>query len=264
MQHALVISALLILSGCASGYSQFYQAYPDANEVVARRISAPPAAPSSERAGGEVKEIFATYLRRGYNAIGYSHFNSGMAESDAGALAQGVKVGADLVVIVDPRYTNTRTGAVPITTPTSTTSYTTGTATAYGPRGTTTAYGSATTTTYGSQTNYIPYSVDRFDYGAIYFVKTRFQFGAFFRDLSNEERQQLQSNKGVALTLIVDGSPAFEADFLEGDIIVAIDGQSVSGGAGFRESLASNHGRTVQMKVVRADKVFTKPVALRD
>jgi len=264
MRVFLIVLTVLFLSSCATGYAQFYQAYPDSGRTLERRATPAPQVPTAERASGNVQDIFATYLRRGYNALGYSHFNSGAAESDNGAIAQGAKIGADLVVIVDPRYTDTQSGAIPITTPKTTTSYTTGTATAYGPSGTTTAYGNATTTTYGSQTAYVPYSVDRFDYGAIYFVRTRFQFGAFFRDLTTDERQELQSNKGVVVTIIVDGSPAYDADFLEGDMILAINGKPVGGGESMADALLRHKGQLVTMSVMRNGTILSKAVTLRD
>ncbi len=98
--------------------------------------------------------------------IGYSSFNSGKTEKEASAVKQGVKVGTDLVLIVNPKYTGSNTASIPITSPTSTTSYTSGSATVYGQSGTTNIYGNSTTTTYGSETKYIPYTVRRYDYGA--------------------------------------------------------------------------------------------------
>jgi hypothetical protein len=260
----LFVVVLISLTGCVSGYHQFYEANPSAAQIIARRESPPPATPAADQAYGDPEEVFAEYARYGYAPIGFASFNSGWAESDASAVAQGRRVGADLVVIMQPRYTETRTGSVPITTPTTSTSYTHGTATAYGPGGTTTAYGSATTTTYGTSTTYVPFSVNRYDYGAIFYVKTRPRFGAYYRDLNSDERQRLQSNKGVAITLIIDKSPAYRGDFLDGDIITAGNGQSIAGAEGMSNFLDANAGQVVEFTVVRAGTVQVRSVRLND
>src|SRR5690242_11140832 len=57
------------------------------------------------------------------------------------------RVGADLVVILNPRCTGSTTSSVPITTPSTSTSYSTGTATAFKPGGPATVFGSGMTTT---------------------------------------------------------------------------------------------------------------------
>ncbi len=194
--------------------------------------------------------------------IGYSSFNTGHRQSDSDAIEQGAKVGADLVLVVDPKYSGTVTTSVPITTPTTSTSYTTGTATAYGSGGTVNAYGNSTTTTYGTQTHFVPMSVRRFDYGAYYLYRRHYTFGALYRDLNDAERQALQSNKGAVIGTIVDGSPAYEADILAGDVVVAVDGAAVAGWHGLSETLSQKAGRTVELSIVRNGHPLTKTVKL--
>src|SRR5207248_8766609 len=130
MRAGLLVSVFLLCS-CASGYSEFYKSTSGATpEAIAKiRSGAPPKVPALDHTSGQPNDVVAAYVRRGYALIGYSSFNTGHRESDDGALSQGTKVGADLVVVVDPKYTGSITSSVPITTPTSTTSYSTGTAT---------------------------------------------------------------------------------------------------------------------------------------
>ncbi|HEY8878642.1 MAG TPA: PDZ domain-containing protein [Roseateles sp.] len=250
---AVVLAALL--TGCASGYQQFYRPAPGATpEALAAERAAPPTgSPLVERASSKTSadEIIDAYARRGYVLIGSSSFNSGQSESDAAAVEQGRRVGADLVVILDPRYTGTVNGSIPITTPTTSTSYTQGTATAYGKGGPVTAYGSSTTTTYGTQTNYVPFAVNRNDYSAGYFVKRRWAFGAMWRDLTDAERQALQSNRGVAVRLVVEGTPAFIADILPGDIILAVNGAPVFGQEELSRLIRANAGKKTPFTVYR-------------
>lgn len=199
----------LFLAGCASGYKNFYQQAQGATPqtIAARRVAPAPATPIVERAqGGDSRTILDAYTKRGYSMIGNSLFNSGRSEPESSAVRQAQDVGADLVLILDPRYTGSVTSSVPITTPTTSTTYSTGTATAYGSRGAVTAYGSGTTTTYGTSTNYVPMTVHRSDYGAIYFVKQRFTLGIVGRDLDDAERQELQTNKGAVARLVCPGS----------------------------------------------------------
>jgi hypothetical protein len=263
MRVACVLTAVL-LGGCASDYSKFYRSYPNATpDVVAKyRTNTPPKTPALEHAGGNPADIIAVYGRKGYGFLGYSSFSSGHRESDEAALSQGASVGADLVVVVDPRYVGSVTTSVPVTTPTVNTSNTTGAATAYGPGGAVTAFGNSSTTTYGSQTTYLPMTVQRFDYGALYLYKRRWHFGANFRDLNDTERNALQSNKGVCITSLVDGSPAHKADVLVSDLVVAIDGQPIFGQQAFSDFLEKDAGRTVELSIVRGDHPITKSVAL--
>ena len=168
-QLTLLITVSLVMSGCASGYKEYYTPVNGVTPevIAANRASPAPAEPLIERSAfGDVRQIVAGYYKRGFVPIGSSMFNSGKGASEAQALAQGRTVGADLVLVFYPKYTGSATSSVPITTPTTSTSYTAGSATAYGPGGPVTAYGNASTTTYGTNTNYVPITVNRSDYGA--------------------------------------------------------------------------------------------------
>jgi membrane-associated protease RseP (regulator of RpoE activity) len=253
-----------VLGGC-SGYQQFYRPVPGITpEVIARfRVSPPPATPIVERLQpASPEEIQKVYTRRGYVVIGHSSFNSGTSESDESAIEQGRAVGADLVLIMSPRYTGSVTTSVPITTPTTSTSYSSGTATAYGPGGPVTAYGSGTTTTYGSTTTYYPVTVHRTDYAAVYFIKRKWIFGANLRNLDDSERQELQTNRGAVVRVVVDGSPAYNADILPGDVIVAVGGAAVSDWASVGALLEPYRGREVQVSVLRRGQRIEKAVQL--
>lgn len=258
---------LLTLSGCEAGYSQFYRPAngitPD--KIAMYRAAPPPKTPTVDHAPAAGRELVEAYQRHGYVLVGYSSFNSGHRQSESDAIGQAEKVQADIVLIVDPHYTGSRTTSVPITTPTTSTTYTTGTATAVGPGGTATAYGNATSTTYGTQTNYVPFMVNRFDYGALYFVKRKpMVLGVYMRDLDDSERAALQSNKGVFVLLVVHGSPAFNADILRGDIIVSMDGEPATNYAAFQDALFTKRNKPVQLGIVRNGQTITKEVKLND
>jgi len=104
--------------------------------------------------------------------------------------------------------------------------------------------------------------VHRSDYGAIYFIKQRSALGIIMRDLTDAERQELQTNKGAAVRLIVDGTPAFDADILVGDVITGIDGVAVSSAQTFRELLRERRGRLVSLSILRRGQHIEKAVQL--
>jgi membrane-associated protease RseP (regulator of RpoE activity) len=262
MKRLLLVAVTLCVAGCASGYQKFYRPNTALSpSLIAQHRAGPPSAqPLLDHTGLTGQALLKAYSQQGYALLGYSSFNGAGNQSDSGALAQGKAVGADLVVVANAAFTGTRSSVIPITTPTSSTSYSSGTATAYGAGGSVTAYGSGTTTTYGSQTNYVPVSTDRYDYVAVYFYKSKTRFGAIVSDLSEAQRQQLQSNHGVAVLSVVNQSPAFESDVLEGDLIVAMDGQPVSGLADYQQLLDQKAGHRVKVTIYRNGTTITKDV----
>ena len=264
----IAISAVvlaLVLSSCASGYQSFYEPAPGATQerIDARRANPPPAFPQVERiAPGDPQDISAAYQKRGYEIIGVSSFNSGGSVNDEGAIKHGKVVGADLVVLINPQYTGTVSSVVPLTTPTSTTSRTTGSATAYTPNGPITAYGSSTTTTYGTKTTYIPMSTDRYDYAALYMVKVKYRVGLYTRPLDDEERQRYETNRGAIVRLVVDGTPAFYADILPGDMLLSLHGHQINSPEEFSRLADQLAGTTVDVRLLRNGREITKQLTL--
>jgi S1-C subfamily serine protease len=86
--------------------------------------------------------------------------------------------------------------------------------------------------------------------------------GANYRDLTDEERRQLQTNKGVCITLIVDNSPAYESDILAGDFVLLVDGKGPGGVAGFNDVIQANRGRSLELTISRTGNLITKTVKL--
>jgi PDZ domain len=267
MKRIQILVAVLALAGCAhNGYREFYTplASVTPERIAQNRAGTPPLEPRVDHLGGHFDaNAQSAYSKRGYEVIGYSAFTSGRSPDDDDAADQGKKIGADIVVVIDPSYAGSVTTSVPITTPTTSTSYTNGMATAYGTTGSAVAFGNATTTTYGTNTAYVPMTVARYEYGAIYLVKVKYHVGIRMRELSDAERQQLQTNRAVAVLLVVDGSPAYESDILPGDIITAVDGVPVDGAAGFSTLTASQQGKTVDLTVVRQGRTITKAVPVQ-
>ena len=259
------LAIVIALGGCANGYKQFYKPENGATPetIASMRAAPPPVTPLVERAAPiNGQALIDAYAKRGYRLIGSASFNSGRSESENSAIEQGKTVGADLVVILNPQYTGSESSIIPISTPTSTTTYSTGSATAYGKSGTVTAYSSGTSTTYGTTTSFIPITVHKSDYSAGYFVKQKFLLGADFRDLNDAERNELQTNRGVAVRLVVDGSPAFNGDILSGDIVVSLDGIAISNINNLSTLISERRGNRILLGLFRNGRSINLPIQL--
>jgi C-terminal processing protease CtpA/Prc len=102
----------------------------------------------------------------------------------------------------------------------------------------------------------------RTDYGAVYFVKRKYGFGALWRDLNDGERQELQSNKGVYVRVVVDNTPAYMADILPGDIIIAVDGESMLNAESATALMRARAGQLIKLSLYRRGARIEKSVQL--
>ncbi|GAY19714.1 hypothetical protein SFOMI_0234 [Sphingobium fuliginis] len=185
--------------------------------------------------------------RKGFAAIGVSAFNSPNSKT-ADAIKFGKKLKARYVML-GTKLTSSNTTAVPFTMPTSNTTVTNGTASVNsGGRFATGTY-SGTSTTYGSQTSYIPITVNRFDKMAVYFAEVpKTGIGVMTRDLTPEEVAALETRRAIAIRFVRDNSPAYLADILPGDIITQLDGQPFDGE---KWKVAAVPGATLRVQIVR-------------
>jgi S1-C subfamily serine protease len=108
----------------------------------------------------------------------------------------------------------------------------------------------------------VPATIALSDYGAVYFVKQRFGLGALSRDLNNAERQELQTNQGAVVRLVVDGSPAFNADLQIGDVVTAVDFVAIANAQAFNELFRERGGKQVAISIVRRGQRLEKTVQL--
>jgi len=251
---------VLFLASCANPYSQFYQGTPDA------RLQ-----PGYESVQASL-QVYGTdnfdrdrlsLMRRGYMPVGNASFNAASNQvSEAQLREQAQKIGAH-VVLVSSKYSHTVTGARPLNVPNTTTSYSSGTATAYGAGGVAHAYGSGTTTTHGSQTVMMPYSVARSDFGAIFFVKVKSRVGIVAQPVDDETRKRLQTNAGIKVLVVSEGSSAFQADVLPGDIVLAVGGDAVQSMDNYYQLLNKYEGQSVPFRIDRDGKSIEKQIEIR-
>jgi hypothetical protein len=247
----------LLLSGCENPYRKYYQ--PNAGmtpEILAqRRVAPPPERPEVYR-GNDPNSDLAALMDDGYAVIGHSSFN-GTAENENAMVEQAKAVGADRVVIYG-KYARTIQTAMPLTVPTTQTSTTTGTVFGSGGMATVSGY----TTTHGSETTYVPISIDRYDFLAYYLVKIRYSFGAHYRNLTTSESQQIGSVNGVTLIGIAHGSPAAAAGFVPGDIITKVNDQAVVDMKQFQQLLTENQGKATKLTMFRSGKLVERTITL--
>lgn len=260
MKKPTAVMLALALLGCANPYKDFYDGMPDARVAPGYvPLTEPVRVFQSRDIAADGRDL----ARRGYVMVGSSSFQgSSSSVSDRQLIEQATKIGAH-VVLANASYSHTTNSVVPLTLPNNTTSYSTGSATAYGPGGTARAYGSSTTTTYGTQTTYIPVSDTRSNYGAAYFAKNKARLGVSVQPLSDAQRQQLQSNIGLNIDIVVDDSPAFLADVLPGDVLTAINGRPLGSVDAFFEALrALPPSSTALLSLNRGGAPLEKSVAL--
>ncbi|MGH8615058.1 MAG: PDZ domain-containing protein [Gammaproteobacteria bacterium] len=259
MKHVLLLG-LLFLASCANPYAQFYQGLPDAR---VKPFYEPMQAELQIYGSDNFDRDAQALIRRGYAQIGSSSFNAGSnAVSEAQLRQQAAKIGAHAVLVAS-KYSHTVSGAVPLTIPHTTTSYSSGTATAYGSGGTVNAYGSGTTTTYGSQTVTMPYSVARSDFGALFFAKVKSRLGIYPHAIDDETRKRIQTNAGISVLVVTEGTPAFAADVLPGDVVLSIGDDSIQSVEHFYQLLDKYQGQKPNFKINRDGLAVEKQIEIR-
>jgi membrane-associated protease RseP (regulator of RpoE activity) len=263
MKVYFVVTITFLLLGCANNFSKFYY-----DKTGGIDLSKSPNVILSNDdpkilRGGNPEIDGQNMLEQGYALVGYSSFNSKNVNENQ-AILQAKQVYASVVILYS-KYTHTVSGSIPLTLPTTHTSTTDVVGNTYGPGGVNTFSGTATTTTYGSQTTYIPYSVDRYDFLATYWIKRKPPvLGVIPNDLNQETRQKIGSNKGVIVRAVVKNSPAFRADILKDDIIRKIEDMEVFDARSFLEAVAKYQGRTVNIIILRNGQEINKEIKLNE
>lgn len=256
----LLVFSSFFLAGCANPYSSFYTDLTQGRNITERPGFISSGEPKLYQ-GANPEDDERKMMEDGYWMVGYSLFHGRLISSDE-ALEQAIKAHA-AVVLVYSAYIDTLSGYMPITTPTTQTSTTSANATAHSLGGSyVNAYGKSRTTTYGSTSSYVPYHVDRYDQFATYWAKYKTILGGISRELNDEERKKMGTNKGVVIQFIVKNSPAFREDFLVGDIIRQVENTDISDPKDISELLANYQGRTVSISLTRNGQNIVKKVKL--
>ena len=234
MKSLIVVVFALVAAGCATNpYGQFYTGNTTGTGSVGEPSLIKPVESPKAIKGTNVLEDGKKMLRDGYGLIGMSRFNTGPVSDDL-AVEHAKKVSAEMVLLYSS-YTGTESGYVPVD-----------------------MYGTGTP-------SYMPYHRRRYDYVATFWARIRPPiFGAHLRDLTEEQRRTIESNTGVAVYVVVRGTPAFRSDVLEGDIIKQVDGQAVTDFKHFGQVLAANAGKEVKITIIRGSRTLAKHIRLNE
>lgn len=262
-------AALALLTGCVSGFEKYYHPAPAATLAqAAPQLLPPPPQPAVNLHSADVQADGKRLLEDGYVYIGESSFYGPANRSNQKqAVEQGKKVGASLVLFKS-EYMDTRSGVIPYTVANPSVVSTVNTSgTVYGSNGNSASYnGTGTVTTPGGYSTYnIPYSVDRNTFYASYWAKrdpSKIHLGMFFRPLDDATRHRLERNTGAQVAIVMRGTPAFNANFLEGDILLKINGQDIIDGQSLTAELPQLAGQSVTFSILRGDEPRTISVTL--
>jgi hypothetical protein len=253
-----VMLAATLLGGCVNSFSKYYQPQNPANPASLKsQLLPPPNQPALYTHSDNVQADAMRMATDGYVLIGTSSFYAPANKvTKDQAIAQGKEVGAS-VVLIKSQYKDTRSGVVPFTLANPNVVSTVNTSgTVYGTNGNSATYsGSGTVTTPGGYSTYaIPYSVDRNDFFASYWAKrdpNKIHLGLNYLPLPNEVRKKLERNTGVQVAAVVKGTPAFKANFIEGDILLSLNGEDIIDVASLSAALNQLAGQRITFNLLR-------------
>lgn len=203
--------------------------------------------------------------RRGYAPFGHSSFQARNGVNVRDLQEQGEKIGADYV-LYQSNYRGSEQALLPSIRfhpgQTSTTHSSGSVNTSNGAQAT---YSGASTTQTSGSTSTTMVPVTRHNYGhmASYWRKVKPQlFGASLGNLSPDQTTRLKRNTGAAVNLVINDSPAFRANVLSGDVIVAIDDTLVESAADFSGKLNDFAGKECKLTVIRDGQEIVIPVTM--
>lgn len=84
----------------------------------------------------------------------------------------------------------------------------------------------------------------------------------FVGELTPEQRQELERNRGLNVFVVRKESPAFEADLLPGDVLIDVAGHDVGSSDGFNDFMKQFAGREVDIRLIRKGELRTIRVKL--
>jgi len=256
---ALLVALLIGATGCVSGFKQFYVDQLGPNRSRAEVHAGEPEVYS----GRDPDQDFVAMVESGYILTGYSSFN-GPSASLAQARAQARAVRAAIVLLYS-KYTNTVSGVTPLVLNNPDKTVTTQShGTVYGSGGSASYTGTSTTTVPGGYSVYnIPYSIARYDQMATFWVRGKPPvLGVYVRDLTPEERAQLQRNRGVVVIAVIKKSPAFRADVLHNDVLLRIGSDDLEDVSGFMAIVPRYASKEVDLILLRSGETRTVRVRL--
>lgn len=257
VEKMATILLTLFLCGCANPYAKYYKDTTNGIDLASNsNYELPTSRPKLIKKTDH--DETATRLKiEGYQMVGYSSF-WGVESDEEKAIDHAEQIKASLVLLTR-KYRNSESGSMPLVLPNTRTS----SSNFSGNVGGTNYYGTGTTTTYGTQTTYIPYTNHYYNYLVSYWIKQKtFRLGTEPRELTDAEKTELNSNKGIAVNLVTKHTSAYEADILKNDLIVKLADDLVDDIPSFYKLLDKYEGSTIKITLVRKGQITTKEVRI--
>lgn len=260
----IVTFAAITLTGCSSlnTFNAYYRTYHPLR-TAAEAVPAPEDEAPVIRTGSSMNVDYIRMLQGGYVPIGYSRYRAAFSAS-TDALESVAKHYRAVLVLTYTKDLGRNQIVVPLTTPTQTYSTTNSNATLHDNRGNSLyGSGSSTTTTYGNTTTYYPLSFNEYDFVAVYWARaTATPLEAYLGDIPTALRSRADTNRGAYVLLVVNNGPAYEADIVQGDIILSVNGKRVDNWETAQRDLARYSGLQSIVQVWHDGKIERKSVTL--
>jgi len=226
----------IVLSACAANpFTEFYRGTSDARKFPSYvPVPGDIKIYSSDNFERDVQEL----TRKSYSVVGRSSFSAASnTATDAQLREQARKIGAQ-VVLIRPGYTRTTYGALPLTSP-------------------------AATATSGTQALLMPSAMPSTDLAAVFLVKIFPRVGLSPGVLDDQTRRRLNRNGGIKVLEVVEGSPAFNANVLPGDVLLAIGTNRIQFVEQYLQLLNEYQGSTVPFTFDRNGTLIEKRILIR-
>lgn len=115
-------------------------------------------------------------------------------------------------------------------------------------------------TPYGTQTQYIPFTVSSTGYSAYYLAKFKSKTGIYPFELTDQDKQEIGQNTGFKVGVIINESPSYYGGILVNDIVTEVNGNQVNGVKGFVEIVDTLPIGIAHLKVYRNGKYLNKQI----
>lgn len=258
--------AMALTSGCAKNYcAKFYQST-NPNEAQLESYSKNTRIVRTL----DIVNDHKGFIKQGYVTIGRSTFWQDGNIPEKYLIAQGKKVGADVVLFQEDHTGSYLQSGTTYDYMPEQTINTQGTATvtglgAYGNRTANVDYSSQSTAPAKMQARTTINTVHRFTCDTVFMRKGKAPIhGLVLAELTSAQKREIESNNGASVLFTVNSSPAYDADIIDGDVILDINDNKVKS-AKFASSLLSElAGSEVTIKVWRGGKVISRKVKLNE
>lgn len=244
-----VLLATVLLTGCFNGYTRGYRSYvatgPMGETPNVDVYSGYTELHQTESPDEDAKKL----VRQGYVLLGESAFNDESGPIAANMREHAQKIGADIVLYSDMHLgTEQRMLRQEIPHPDNVQTATITEVVGGVPQTRTLTLN----TPVPPEIVYTPYTVEHYSHWASFWRKgIQPTFGAVYTELDEQSRRTLERNTGVKVINVIDNSPAFDADVLVDDVIIAVSGHQIRSCADMDADLKFYAGMSVQLDILR-------------